>query len=320
MNEPARAALPADVLAHERLLWGLCYRMTGSAADADDLVQDTFVRAIERPPAEPGDAKPWLVKVALNLAKDRLRARKRREYRGEWLPAPVPTEGTLDAIDEPPSFEPDDRESPARRYEVVESVSMAFLLALEALTPRQRAVVLLCDVFDHSGKDAADALGISEVNVKVTRHRARKALAAYEGARLVDRRALAARTQAALQAFVVALSIGDEAGARAVLADDAIGLSDGGRDYAAAKMPLHGAARITQAFLGFTTRGGPVVGVTPLTLNGLPALLVERAPHQPNIARRIVLQGEIGADGRIRCLYTVLADEKLAGLTAPPVA
>src|SRR4029077_1213552 len=75
---------------HKRFLWGLCYRMTGSAADAEDIVQDTFVRMLESPPKNmESSLRPWLVKVALNLSRDQLRRRRRREYFGPWLPSPV---------------------------------------------------------------------------------------------------------------------------------------------------------------------------------------------------------------------------------------
>ncbi|MEJ7733591.1 MAG: sigma-70 family RNA polymerase sigma factor [Polyangiaceae bacterium] len=86
---------------HRRFLWGLCYRMSGSAADADDLVQDTLLRAMERPP-ERGDEpmRPWLTRVAMNLCRDHLRRRKRRGYVGPWLPSPVEL-----AEDEPPAWE-----------------------------------------------------------------------------------------------------------------------------------------------------------------------------------------------------------------------
>src|SRR5207247_2771327 len=88
---------------HRRFLWGLCYRMLGSAADAEDVVQDTFVRAMERPPrdlAQP--VRPWLVKVALNLSRDALRRRRRREYVGPWLPSPIDTHDDS----APPAHEP----------------------------------------------------------------------------------------------------------------------------------------------------------------------------------------------------------------------
>src|SRR6266536_6314616 len=87
-------ALAVDSLfeEHRRFLWSLCYRMTGSAADADDVVQDTFVRAMERPPRRIDEPlRPWLVKVALNLSRDLPRRRKRRDYTGPWLPSPIET-------------------------------------------------------------------------------------------------------------------------------------------------------------------------------------------------------------------------------------
>ncbi|HEY9231828.1 MAG TPA: sigma-70 family RNA polymerase sigma factor, partial [Blastocatellia bacterium] len=84
----------AETLENDRrLLWGLCYRMTGNAADADDLVQETFVRALEHPPRRTDEPlRPWLVRVALNLSRDLLRRRRRRDYTGPWLPSPVPTD------------------------------------------------------------------------------------------------------------------------------------------------------------------------------------------------------------------------------------
>src|ERR1044071_4688422 len=97
-------AIPAEVFETDRrLLWGLCYRMTGNAADADDLVSETFVKAIEHPPRRLDEPlRPWLVRVAINLSRDLLRRRRRRSYVGEWLPSPVPT----DNEDSPASYEP----------------------------------------------------------------------------------------------------------------------------------------------------------------------------------------------------------------------
>ena len=124
--------------ADRRLLWGLCYRMTGNAADADDLVQETYVRALENPPRRLDEpVRPWLIRVAINLCRDLLRKRRRRAYAGEWLPSPVPTGG----MEEPASYEPPAplEDSPAARYDMIESISMAFLIALEALTPNRAA-------------------------------------------------------------------------------------------------------------------------------------------------------------------------------------
>ena len=158
------------------------------------------MRALERPPARTDEPwRPWLVRVAMNLARDLLRRRRRSPYRGTWLPSPIET----GADDAPPAYEiPAESGSPTEgRYELLESVSFAFLLALEALTPSQRAVLLLRDVFDYSVRETADALGMSEANVKVTHHRARRAMAAYDRDRCVPtarrcRRAPARRSSA----------------------------------------------------------------------------------------------------------------------------
>jgi len=163
---------------HHRAIWSLCYRMTGSAADADDLVQDTFARAIERPPVQlDAPLKPWLVKVALNLSRDLLRQRRRRDYRGPWLPGLIETgEGPPPAIEAIMA----DGASTEARYDLMESVSLAFLIALEALSPTKRAVLLLRDVFGYSIEETAAALDLSFANVKTTLHRARKEMEKYD--------------------------------------------------------------------------------------------------------------------------------------------
>src|SRR5262247_4142195 len=167
---------------HKRFLWGMCYRMTGSAADADDIVQDTFVRVLEKPPADmEAPLRPWLVKVAMNLSRDQLRRRRRREYVGPWLPSPVLTDGDDQSQLDHPALTED---SPGAHYDLVESVTLAFLLALEALTPAQRAVLLLRDVFDYSTSETAETLEMSETNVKVTLHRARQIMQAYNKSHL----------------------------------------------------------------------------------------------------------------------------------------
>jgi len=150
------------------MLWGLCYRMTGVAADADELVQETFARAIERPPpAVDEDWHRWLVRVATNLSVDRLRARRRRAYSGSWLPSPVETPDVLESVT-------DERAGVEANYQRLESVSYAFLLALEALAPKARAVLILCDVFDYPAGEVAALLDTSESNVRVLHHRARR--------------------------------------------------------------------------------------------------------------------------------------------------
>jgi RNA polymerase sigma-70 factor (ECF subfamily) len=306
----------ADALEpHRRHLWGLCYRMTGNAADADELVQETFVRALERPPARTDQPwRPWLVRVAMNLARDLLRHRRRSPYRGTWLPSPIET----DSEDTPPAYEiPAESGSPTEgRYELLESVSFAFLLALEALTPSQRAVLLLRDVFDYSVRETADALGMSEANVKVTHHRARRAMTAYDRNRCVPTATLQAQTRAALERFLVALSSPDGAAMEALLADDVRHLSDGG-EYAAAHRPVVGRNRVTRLFLGLMRHLGPAAGFTIQTLNGLPALLIDFGVRGPRYAPRGVVRVDVGRDGRITAVHGVLASRKLTAVRFP---
>src|SRR5215468_4589607 len=99
---PSEATLTQWFADHRAFLWGLSYRITGSAADADDVVQETFVKALQRAPAQLDDPRRWLMRVAVNAARDLLRRRKRRSYIGPWLPTPIETGGE----DVPPSFEP----------------------------------------------------------------------------------------------------------------------------------------------------------------------------------------------------------------------
>src|SRR5207302_4131698 len=138
--------------------------------------------------------------------------------------------------DSPPAHEPllSDGGTTIARYDLVESVSFAFLVALEVLTPRQRAVLLLRDVFDYSVRETAAALELSEPNVKTTHHRARSAMRAYDASRVRPTRVLQERTAAALQRFLTCLRDGDVAGLESLLAEDARTTSDGGGEFAAA--------------------------------------------------------------------------------------
>lgn len=300
------AAISGALVEHERFLWGVCYRMTGSAADADDLVQETFLRAMERPPPRTEEPlRPWLVRVAVNLGRDALRRRKRRAYVGPWLPAPI--EG-----DEVAAFEVEGEGGSEGRYDLMESVSLAFLLALEVLTPNQRAVVLLRDVLDLSVREAAEALGRTEANVKVIHHRARQALAPYEAQRDATRPtpAVARSTEEALRRFIVALGAGDEAALATLFAKDVASLSDGGEEFLAAKVVVAGAARVARLFLGLARKTSPVERLAFRVMNGAPAIVAERTARAGE-APRFVLACDVDAAGKITRLYSVLATDKL---------
>lgn len=303
-----------QLAASTRWLWGVCFRMTGSSADADDLVQETFVRAMERPPARTDEPiGPWLLRVAVNLGRDALRKRRRRRYTGTWLPAAV-------EVEEIAPLEVEGEGGTEGRYDLLESVSFAFLLALEVLTPNQRAVLVLRDVLDRSVRETAEMLGLSEANVKVLHHRARQALAPYEEARDRTRPTpeVAKRAGEALQQFLSALSAGDEDALLRVLASDVESWSDGGGEYLASKVIVAGARRVARMYLGLAKKMTPVERLTVRTLNGVPAAVAERSSHHEREAPRFVLACDVDGEGRIVRIYSVMATAKLAHVA--PVA
>lgn len=309
-------AVAAEALETDRrLLWGVCYRMTGNAADADDLVQETFVRALAHPPKRSQQpVRPWLIRVAMNLSLDLLRKRRRRGYVGEWLPSPVPT----DSEENPGSFDPraPGEDSPAVRYEILESVTFAFLLALEALTPLQRAVLLLRDVFDYSTGETAEALDVSESNAKVTLLRARRRMRDYDKNREAltpDRRE---GTRRALEQFLLLLQNRDIERLEKLLAEDVVSVSDGGGEVYAAMRVVAGRDRVVRLLMGLADKRLNNVDITFRDLNGFPAVLFETAVVHSRSAPRFTVHCEVDHAGRIRRIDTVLAPNKLTALAA----
>ena len=296
-----------------RRLWGVAYRLTGSAADADDVLQETFARALDHPPSGGGgddaDWRPWLMRIAVNLARDGYRRRRRRGYAGVWLPAAVETGagGLLDE-DEPPAHDP-----PEARYQRLESVTFAFLLALEVLTPRQRAVLLLRDVFDYSVRETAAALDLGEANVKVTHHRARAAMSGYDSARCRPDAERRARTQLALGRLVAALGAADVAAVEALLAAEVRALGDGGGEFFAARDPVLGATRVAR-FACQLSRKQRALAAELREINGLPALLMRFAPIAPGYPPRCVFRVDVDEAGRICAVHSLLASDKLRAL------
>lgn len=322
---------------HRSFLWGLLYRMTGCAADADDLLQETFVRLLEKEPDGEGrPLRPWLARVGINLAHDLLRRRRRSPYVGPWLPSPV-SDGAepMEAVEVVASGA-----STEGRYDLVESMSLAFLVALEALTPRQRAVLLLRDVFDYTVRETAAVLGASEGSIKVAHLRARRAMADYEARRpgspcddsgLEPGRLGSAgprptmaevreKTWKALGHFTEALAGGDLSRMESLLAADCRATSDGGGEFYAALNPVLGARDVARFVVGIFTKYGGTPSVRPVTVGGLPALVVEVDDREATararvdfsrVARRFLLQVDVDAEGRITRLYSVLATRKL---------
>lgn len=288
---------------HRRFLWNLSYRLTGCAADADDIVQETMLRAIRQPPRDRSSPlRPWLAKIALNLGRDLLRRRRRRDYPGSFLPSPVDSDvlATLE------------QESGGLAYDLAESATFAFLVAAEALTPAQRAVLLLRDVFDYSVREAAHALDMSETNVKVTHLRARRTMASYDRARQPITAKTKARAREALERLLACVAAFDLAGVEALLARDVRALGDGG-EYLANRKPVIGRLNVAKLFVSLSNKSGPITRLEWRELNGLWGIVVTRAASG-RLAPRFVILADVDQDGKLESLYTVLATRKLTAV------
>ena len=297
---------------HKRFLWGICYRMTGSAADADDLVQDTFVKALQKPPVDlEAPLRPWLVKVAINLSRDQLRRRRRLGYFGPWLPSPVSTEDeSFLELNAQSATE----KSPVAEYDLRESLTIAFLLALEALTPTQRAVLLLRDVFEYSTAETADAVAMTQINVKVTLHRARRIMEAYKKDRVSNLPARLQKMQDILQRFLARLAEGDVEGLKRMLAADVVLVSDGGGEVNALAEPIMGRTRVLRLLSKLYEANRSVTSTRLETLNGEPAILIERSKVQPGHASFFTMHCVLDAHLRMQRLHFVFAPSKLSAL------
>lgn len=307
---PELSAIERTFRASERRLWGLCYRMTGVAADADDLVQEAFVRAVEAPAAlADGDLERWLVRVATNLSLDCLRRRRRRRYHGPWLPSPLETGETVEVS----GSETTEASGAAQRVERAEEVSYAFLVALEALSPRARAVLLLVDVLDYPVAEVARILETSEGNVRVLHHRARRTLESFD-VEMVASPEVRERQRAALEKLLLCMLNQDAAAMKALLTDDVRSLTDGGGRYTALRDPLVGRAAVARFHLETARRRAPVSRTELRWINGVAALVVVTRPLRPQMAPRLVLRCEVDALGRIRELHTILNPRKLTAV------
>ncbi len=308
----SQAADGAEALfrAQSRGLWGLAYRLTGSAEDADDVVQESFARLLASPPTRGQPPRAWLVRVATNLCLDALRRRRRRAYTGVWLPAPAeePSEGWGECL---ASAAPD----PEVRYGLLESASYAFLVALEELGPRQRAVLLLRDALGYSAAEVADVLGTSEGNVRVVHLRARRAMEGYDRARAPSIAELGARQRVALESFLKGLLAQDARGLEAILREDVEATTDGGGAYTALHASLRGRGRVARFFLraALERRGGGTSAEIRL-VNGLPALLVSLARPVRRQAPHTLIRCDTDEAGAIRGIHAILAPRKLAAV------
>ena len=276
--------------------FGIAYRMLGSVAEAEDVVQETLLRVHRT--LEAGDQiespRAFVATITTRLAIDELRsARARRErYVGEWLPEPILT---------------DSRDDPAQHAEIADSLSMAMLVLLETLSPEQRAVLLLRDVFDYGYGEIAEIIGKNEDNVRQLASRARAHVDAgrprFQSSR-EQRDELARR-------FFAAATEGDLAGLEALLADDVVLTGDGGGKVPALGHPVAGRTRVAQTLMSWMRLGSRVPGASmrEVEVNGMPgALLLDPAGRLVG-----VWELEIGG-GEIRGVNSVVNPDKLAHL------
>lgn len=285
---------PADpatevFLAHRNLLFTAAYELLGSASDAEDVLQETWLRWVDVDLDQVRNQRAYLVQIATRQALGRLRtlSRRRESYVGSWLPEPLLT--TPDVAED---------------VELADSVSMAMLLVLETLTPTERAVFLLRDVFALEYDEIADAVDKTPAAVRQIAHRARSHVASRRPRGIVS----AAESRDALGAFQRAIETGDLQGLVDILAPDVVLLSDGGGVKQAVLRPIVGSDKVARLLTAGIPRIAGQMSLEPVQINGGPALLIR-------------LDGEIDDivavridDGLITGLYIVRNPHKLTYL------
>jgi RNA polymerase sigma-70 factor (ECF subfamily) len=244
-----------EFVSHRRLLFTVAYEILGSAADAEDVVQETWLRWAEVDQAEVRDPRAYLVRIVTRQALNRLRtlARRREEYVGEWLPEPLLTSPDV-----------------AEDVELAESVSIAMLTVLETLGPAERAVFVLREVFDTSYEEIAAAIDKSPAAVRQIAHRAREHVAARRPRVRVSH----AEQRVIVERFLAALQSGDVQGLLDVLAPEVVLRSDGGGVVTAARHPIEGARAVARFLAGFA-KVAPSARVDTVWLNGAPAARID---------------------------------------------
>jgi RNA polymerase sigma-70 factor (TIGR02957 family) len=278
-------------VAHRSLLFTVAYEMLGSAADAEDVVQEAWLRwaglgAAAR--ADVRDPRAYLVRIITRQALNRLRtlARRREEYVGEWLPEPLLTSPDV-----------------AEDVELAESVSFAMLTVLETLEPGERAVFVLREVFETPYDEIAEAVGKTPAAVRQIAHRAR----VHVAARRPRVRVSQAEQDAVVERFLAAIRGGNLQELLDVLAPDVVAVSDGGGIVAAARRPIKGATRVAP-LLGSLVRLAVDFEARPIRVNGGPAVRLDLNGELSAVAS-LVIEG-----GRITRIYSVQNPQKLARL------
>jgi RNA polymerase sigma-70 factor (ECF subfamily) len=273
-------------VAHRKLLFTVAYEMLGSAADAEDVLQETWLRWVKVDLGEVRDQRAYLVRVTTRRSLDRLRTMRRRKeaYVGSWLPEPLLTAPDV-----------------AQDIELAESVSMALMLVLETLSPTERVVFVLREAFDVGYDEIAAAVGKSPAAVRQIAHRARKHVDARRPREAVS----PSEALAALESFQRALDSRDLQGLLDVLAPQVVLVSDGGGVKQAAPRPITGAGKVARFIVGGLGKADVALTGELTVVNGNPALLVRVDGEIDGV---IAIRVE---DARITGLYYVRNPAKL---------
>ena len=286
---------------HARRLRALAYRMLGSRAEAEDIVQEAWLRWAEVDEAGVQHAGAFLSRLVTNLCLDKLRsaAAQREQYVGVWLPEPLLEDEDLFG------WTP----SPETQAELAQDVSVAFMLALERLSPVERAAFLLHDVFDLDYDEVARHLDRSEATCRQLISRARKNVKADYARREVAKE----ESDRLVQAFMQAVRTQDVSALARLLSEDAVMMADGGGRVSAVPRPLHGGALVAQTFIGFaqlpTSRGWRLL---PATVNGLPGCLIVDELAGGRLVQTIALAP--AAPGAVGAVYIQRNPDKLSAI------
>ena len=274
-------------ITHRNLLFTVAYEMLGSASDAEDVLQETWLRWVDVDLDTVRDQRAYLVRITTRQALNRMRTlgRRKESYFGPWLPEPLLT--TPDVADD---------------VELADSVSMAMLLVLETLSPTERAVFVLRDVFDLGYDEIAEAVDKSQAAVRQIAHRARAHVAARRPRDVVS----PTETRAALEAFQRAVETGDLQSLVDILAPDVVALGDGGGVKQAMPRPVVGADKVARLFAVGLRQYGTGVTLEPVQVNGGPALILRLGGEIDSVVA-VRVEG-----GLVTGLYTVRNPEKLS--------
>jgi RNA polymerase sigma-70 factor (ECF subfamily) len=275
------------------LLFGIAYRMLGSAMDAEDMVQETFLRWQEASDDEIQSPKAYLSTIVTRLSIDHLRSaqKQREEYIGPWLPEPILTTENTAMTD---------------TLELTESLSMAFLVLLESLSPIERAVYLLREVFGYEYGEIERIVGKSQANCRQIARRAKEHIAAKRPRFDATRE----QQEEVTRRFIVACMSGDLQALLSVLAPDVVFQADSGGKVSAARKPIYGAEKVARAVLGILKLLPSDANVELASVNAQPAIIgyTEGRPFYVTVL-------DI-AEGHIQGIYNVLNPDKLVNL--PP--